>query len=292
MESIPPGSDIASERAASTTAIGAARLRAAHLLIDDPPPIFEDALAVRLLDQGAASSIREHPDRFRTPASLAIRCDVVVRSRYAEDRLAEAVRRGVRQYAILGAGLDTFAYRQPAWADHLGIVEVDHAASQADKRERLKRAGMMPPPNLRYAAADLEANDLASTLVAAGLDRTKPAFVVCLGVLIYLSEGAAEAIFTMAAGLAAGSELVFTFSRPDASTVRPPSPASAASHMAAIGEPWRTRFEPEALAARLKASGFNSIGFLFAQDVAERYLSGRNDGLRAPSRVVLANATV
>ena len=280
MELIPPGSDAPFERGASTTAIGAARLRAAHLLIDDPPPIFEDALAVRLLDPGAASSIREHPDRFRTPASLAIRCDVVVRSRYAEDRLAEAVRRGVRQYAILGAGLDTFAYRQPAWADDLGIVEVDHAASQADKRDRLKRAGITPPPNLRYAAADLEANDLAS------------AFVACLGVLIYVSEGAADAIFAMAASLAAGSELVFTFSRPDASTVRPPSPASAASHMAAIGEPWRTRFDPEALAARLEASGFNSIGFLFAQDIAERYLSGRNDGLRAPPRVVLADATV
>ena len=262
-----------------------------HLLLDDPPPVFEDPLALRLLGPGARRAIREHSDRFRTPASLAIRCDVVVRSRYAEDRLAEAVRRGLRQYVILGAGLDTFAYRQPAWADDLQIVEVDHAASQADKRDRLQLAGMEPPPNLRYAAADLEANSLASALAMAGLDTTKPAFVACLGVLIYLSEGAADAIFAMAASLAAGSEFAFTFSRPDVPT-HPPMPRSAAARMAAIGEPWRTRFDPEALVARLKSAGFSSIRFLFAEDITERYLSGRNDGLRAPSRVVLTDATV
>jgi methyltransferase (TIGR00027 family) len=198
----------------------------------------------------------------------------------------------VRQYVILGAGLDTFAYRQPEWARDLGVLEVDYAASQADKRDRLKRAGLGAPPNLRYAAVDLEANDLSSALMAAGLDITKPAVVACLGVLIYLSEGAADAIFATAARLAAGSEFIFTFSRPDASTARPPSPASAASRMAAIGEPWRTRFDPGALAAKLESSGFSSIGFLFAQDITERYLSERNDGLRAPSRVVLADATV
>ena len=292
MESIPPGPNASSKRTASLTAVGAAGLRAAHILLDDAPPILDDTLASRLLDARAASSIREHPDRFRTPGSLAIRCDVVVRSRYAEDRLADAVRRGVRQYVILGAGLDTFAYRQPAWATELQIVEVDHAASQADKQNRLKRAGIETPPNVRYAAADLEANDLASAFVSAGLDRTKAAFVACLGVLIYLSEDAADAIFATAASLAAGSEFVFTFSRPDASTARPPALASAAAHMAAIGEPWRTRFDPDAVAAKLKSSGLSSIGFLFAEDVTERYLRSRNDGLRAPSRVVLADATV
>jgi methyltransferase (TIGR00027 family) len=263
-----------------------------HLLLDDPPPIFEDRLALRLLDPGAERAIRDHSDRFRTPASRAIRCDVVVRSRYAEDRMADAVRRGVRQYVILGAGLDTFAYRQPAWASDLRIVEVDHAASQLDKGARLNRAGIGPPPNLRYAAADLEADALAPVLEAAGLDTTKPTFVACLGVLIYLSEGAADAIFAMAAALVAGSELVFTFSRPDASTARPLSPGSAAAHVEAIGEPWRTRFDPDALAARLKSAGFSSTTFLFAGDVTERYLRGRRDGLRAPSRVVLADAMV
>jgi len=284
--------DPSSDRTPSKTALGAARLRAAHLIVDDPPPIFDDPLALRLLDPGAERTIRERADRFRTPASRTLRCDVVVRSRHAEERLAQAVRRGVRQYVIIGAGLDTFAYRQPAWAGDLRIIEVDHAASQLEKHARLRRAGIEPPTNLRYATADLESDDLAPLLAAAGLDTTRTAFVACLGVLVYLSEGAAASIFATAAGLPPGSEFVFTFSRPDAATVGAPSPGSAAAHVAAIGEPWRTRFGPESLASRLEAMGFGSVAFLFAEDVAERYLRGRNDGLRAPSRVVLAHATV
>jgi methyltransferase (TIGR00027 family) len=202
------------------------------------------------------------------------------------------VLRGVSQYVILGAGLDTFAYRQPAWASDLRIVEVDHAASQLDKRARLRRAGIGAPPNLRYAAADLEADAITPALEAAGLDTTKPVFVACLGVLIYLSEGAADAIFAVAGELAAGSEFVFTFSRPDVSTIHPPMPGSAAAHMEAIGEPWQTRFDPATLAARLKTIGFRWVGFMFAEDVTERYLRGRKDGLHAPLRVVLADAVV
>jgi methyltransferase (TIGR00027 family) len=284
--------DRAASRTASRTALGAARLRAAHLLVDDPPPILDDALALRLLDPEAARAIQEHADRLRTPVSRALRCDVLVRSRYAEDRLAEAVRRGIRQYAILGAGLDTFAHRQPGWAGDLHIIEVDHAASQLDKRARLRRAGIEEPSNLRYAVADLEAGGLRHQLEAAGLNPTQPAFLACLGVLIYLSESAAERIFAMTGSLAAGSEFVFNFSGPDASTEGPPLPGSAPARMAAIGEPWRTRFEPEALASRLKAAGFGSVEFLFADDVTERYLRGRKDGLRAPKRVVIADATV
>jgi methyltransferase (TIGR00027 family) len=287
-----PENDPSSERTASQTALGAARLRAAHLLLDDPPPILGDTLALRLLDPGADRAIRENPDRFGTPAWRTLRCDVVVRSRFAEDRLAEAVRHRVRQYVILGAGMDTFAYRAPAWASDMRIVEVDHLASQLEKQTRLKRARIDMPPNLRYAAADLEADDLVAVLRAAGLDDAQPTFFACLGVLIYLSEDAAGAIFTMTARFPAGSEFVFTFSRPDASTARPPSPGSTAAHMAGVGEPWRTRLEPDALVARLKTAGFGSVSLLFSEDVNERYLAGRNDRLRAPARVVLADAIV
>jgi methyltransferase (TIGR00027 family) len=294
MEQTTPEDDPSSERVASRTALGAARLRAAHLLLDGPPPILDDRLALRLLDPNAANEIRDQADRYRTPVSRALRCDVVVRARFAEDRLSDAVRRGVRQYVILGAGLDTFAYRQPTWASDLRIVEVDHAASQADKRTRLSRAGIETPPNVRYAAADLETGDLPSVLGAAGLDNAKPTFVACLGVLVYLSEAAADSIFAMAAGMAEGSEFAFTFSRPVASTAGVPFPGSiaAADAVAAIGEPWRTRFEPDALSARLRSIGLGSVSLLFAQDVTEKYLAGRSDGLRAPSRIVLADATV
>jgi methyltransferase (TIGR00027 family) len=291
-EPISPDSDRASDLTASRTALGAARLRAAHLLLDDPPAILDDPLALRLLAPQVAREIRLHPDRLRTPVARALRSEVLVRSRYAEDRLADAVRRGLGQYVLLGAGLDTFAYRQPAWAAALRIIEVDHPASQLDKQARLRRAGIAAPPNVRYAAADLEADALYPTLEAAGLDAGQPAFVACLGVLIYLSEGAADEIVAMVAKLPAGSEFVFTFSRPDAWTAGPPAPGSPAARVAAAGEPWRTRSEPDAVEARLRAAGFRSFRFLYAEEVDRRYLRERSDGLRQPARVVIADATV
>ena len=291
-EPIPPDGGDQSDRPASTTALGAARLRAVHLLLDDPPPILNDVLALRLLDPGAARAIEEQPDRWRTPLARSLRGEVVLRSRYAEDRLADAVQRGVRQYVILGAGLDTFACRLPAWAAGLRIIEVDHAASQRDKQARLGRAGIAPPTNLRYAAADLEADGLAPRLEVAGLDTRQPAFVACLGVLIYLGQGAADTIFTLAAGLPAGSEFVFTFSRPDGSTAGPPAPGSAAARVAAVGEPWRNRYDPVALAGRLRVAGFRSVSLLSVEDVTARYLRGRTDGLIQPRRVFIADAVV
>ncbi|MGO9177956.1 MAG: SAM-dependent methyltransferase [Candidatus Limnocylindrales bacterium] len=287
---VPPDSDRASERTASSTALGAARLRAAHLLLDDPPPILDDPLAIRLLDPEVAHAIHEHPDRLRTPVARALRTEVLVRSRYAQDRLADAVQRGVGQYVLIGAGLDTFAYRQPAWSAELRTFEVDHAASQRDKQARLRRAGIAVPPNVRYAAADLETDALGSRLEEAGVDHAKPVFVACLGVLIYLRDDAADAIFAWAARLPAGSEFVCTFSRPDAWTVGPPASGSPAARVAAAGEPWRTRVEPNAMVARLRAAGFRSVDLLFAEDVTERYLRGRTDGLFQPSRVVIADA--
>jgi methyltransferase (TIGR00027 family) len=281
-----------SNRTTSATALGAAGLRAAHLLLDDPPPVFRDPLALRLLEAGADRTILEQSDRFRTPASRAIRSDVLVRSRYAEDRLAEGVRQGIRQYVILGAGLDTFAYRQPPWARDLQIIEVDHAGSGRDKRERLDRAGITVPPNVHYASTDLEVDALGSVLQEAGLNTSRPVFVACLGVLIYLSAAAAETIFATAGNLPPSSEFVFTFSRPDASTAGPPAAGSAAARVAAAGEPWRTRFEPDVVVARLRAAGFRSVSLLVAGDITERYLHDRIDGLRAPARGVIADAVV
>jgi methyltransferase (TIGR00027 family) len=278
-------------RAASTTALAAARLRAAHLLIDDPPPVLNDYVALRLLGPEAEQMIREDAVRLRTPLYCALRGDAVVRSRYAEDRLAAAVRSGTRQYVILGAGLDTFAYRAPAWAKGLRIFELDHAASGADKRARLASARIPLPANLRYVGADLEADACLPALEAAGLDLTKPVFVTCLGVLIYLSETAANAIFALISGFSRGSEFVCEFSRPEASPARAASLSSALARVAAVGEPWRSRFEPDTIVSRLGAAGFDSIRLLFAEELTERYLQGRDDGLRFPSRVVLVDAT-
>src|SRR5262249_15993975 len=141
------------ERAASTTALAVATLRAAHQLFDSPR-VLEDPVVLQLLDAEGITRIRENPDRFEIPQVRRLLKHVVMRSPIAEDRLAEAVARGVQQLIVLGAGFDTFAYRQPAWASALRIFEVDHPASREAKRTRLAAAGIEIPTNVEHVAID------------------------------------------------------------------------------------------------------------------------------------------
>jgi methyltransferase (TIGR00027 family) len=291
---VPPVGDD-SDTAPSTTAVGAAALRAAHLLIDEPPPILDDPVSLRLLDPEAEEAIRAGAERLRRPGSLALRCGIVVRSRFAEDRLATSVMRdGVDQFVLLGAGLDTFAYRQPRWARPVRIFEVDLPAGQADKRARLARAGIAEPRNVGYVAADFGSQDLVERLAVSGFDPRRPAFAAGLGVLIYLTVESVERVFDAVSKLAAGTRFVFTFTRPQAG---PPAAASAAlragsvaGRVAALGEPWRSFMEPAAVEEGLRRRGFRVVTFTFAEDVAREYLAGRSDGLYQPARAVLADA--
>ena len=134
-----------SDRTASRTAWGVTVLRAVHQLIDDEPRILDDQVATRLIDAETLGAIRNHPEQFRTAPARALRAQVVIRSRYAEDRMSEAIWRGVTQCVILGAGYDTFAYRQPVWGLALRIFEVDHPATQEAKRQHLKDSGIEVP---------------------------------------------------------------------------------------------------------------------------------------------------
>src|SRR5438552_2906084 len=122
-----------SDHEPSKTALAVAALRAVHHLIDAFPKILDDPISLQLVDPHLREFITTHPDRYQTPASRALRSHVLVRSRYAEDRLAEAAARGLDQLLILGAGFDTFAYRQPEWAQRLHILEIDQPASQHEK---------------------------------------------------------------------------------------------------------------------------------------------------------------
>jgi methyltransferase (TIGR00027 family) len=285
------GSVPAPGRAPSSTSLSAATLRAAHLLIDEPPPILDDRVALRLLGADAAERIRAAAERFRAPSARLLRTEIVVRSQFAEDALENAARRGICQYVILGAGLDTFAYRQQAWTTGLRIVEVDHPASQRDKRQRLERAGIAVPSNVAYVAADLETDPLADSLRAGGLDPSRPAFVACLGVLIYLTEAAVGTVFEAVGTMPHGSEFVFTFSRP-AGSDGPDRRSSTAARVAARGEPWITRFEPRTLEDRLTVAGFSSVDLVGPEEIEARYLAGRTDGLRQPPRAWIAHARV
>ncbi len=156
---------------------------------------------------------------------------------------------------------------------------MDHAASQLDKQARLRGAGIAAPPNLSCAAADLEADALIPRVASAGPNPLQSTFVACLGVLIYLREGTLDAIIAMVTKLPTGSQFVFTFSRSDVATAGSPAPGSPAARVAAAGEPWRTRIEPEAVEAMLRTAGFRSLAFLDPEDVDRRYLNVMKTGL-------------
>jgi methyltransferase (TIGR00027 family) len=275
-------------------------MRAAHQLLDDEPRVLDDPVAPALVDPAALAALRADPARFRTPEALGRRAHVVARSRFAEDRLAAAAARGVAQYVVLGAGLDTFAYRQPAWARGLAVVEVDHPASQADKRARLAAAGVAVPANVAFAAVDLEAaarapapaRALADALAAHGVRPDAPAFVAWLGVMMYLSAGAVDAVFGAVAAMPAGSEIAFTYAPPPPPGVDPADWPSPGHRSATAGEPWRTFFAADALEARLRAMGYADVEFLDAGAAEARYFRGRRDGLPAPRDATIAAARV
>jgi methyltransferase (TIGR00027 family) len=171
------------EGQASKTALGAAARRAIHQLVDDEPKVFSDPIAVRLVEAAAPGTINSYLTTVSPPDLKSSRAGFVLRSRFAEDELARAVARGVRQYVILEAGLDTFPYRQPPFAWELRIFEVDHPATQVWKREALVAAGIPSPPNLSWAPVDFERATLLEGLTVAGLDSTRPSFFSWLGVV-------------------------------------------------------------------------------------------------------------
>jgi methyltransferase (TIGR00027 family) len=274
------------QRNASRTALGVAMLRAVHQLVDGQPKILDDPVAAILFGEELRRLRASHPDQAPDRALMGLRAHVVLRSRYTEERLAEAVRRGVRQYVILGAGFDSFAFRQPDWARDLRIFEVDHHGTQEEKRKRLAQAGLSAPANLEFVAIDFESVSLRDGLRNSGLDFSRPAFFSCLGVMVYLTRDAVDAIFGLVAALPGGSEIAFTYSTND------PALSGLADRVSTMGEPWQTHFEPEQLVRDLHGLGFSEVAMLSPDDADRIYFQGRDDGLCAPRRAGIAAAVV
>jgi methyltransferase (TIGR00027 family) len=183
------------EERASLTAEGVAIQRAMHQTLDEDPEILNDPVAARLVDPSSDSyrSFVEGLERMPPSHRLHRRAYAVMRSRYTEDCLAEALARGIRQYVILGAGLDSFGYRQPSWAQSLRIFEIDHPATQRWKRQRLAAAQMEAPDNVAFAPIDFERVTLKDGLAASGFDFGVRTFFSWLGVMSYLTEQASDA---------------------------------------------------------------------------------------------------
>ena len=252
----------------SLTALGAARLRAAHQVLDGGS-ILADPLAARILGADNEASL-DHAQAH--PSGPRMRWFIAARSRIAEDALNVAVENGARQLVVLGAGLDTLAFRT-ALAGRLRMFEVDHPATQAWKREKLAAAGIAVPDTLSFVAIDFERERLADALGAAGFDPAARSFFSWLGVVPYLTEQAVFSTLGFIAGLPGGAEVVFDYVNPAAAV----APAGRTAHqalaerVAAIGERFQSYFDTERLCSELSKVGFGRADDLGPQRLAARF---------------------
>jgi methyltransferase (TIGR00027 family) len=273
----------------SFTALTAAAARAAHLIVDDEPVIFADTLAETMLGERAGEFIEYHRAHGTHPVLAGARAQVTCRSRYAEEALARGVERGIGQYVLLGAGLDSFAYRSPL-AGRVRVFEVDHPAMQDHKRRVVRAA----PDGVRFVPVDLSRDSLAGALDRAGFDVGRPAFVNWLGVTMYLDQAAIEATVAVLGGFARGTEIVLDYLLP--SGLRDAAGQTYADLVgqaaAERGEPWRSGFAPEAIAGLLARHGFGPT-----KDVAQRAMIpavawDRSDALRPAELFRIAHAAI
>jgi methyltransferase (TIGR00027 family) len=278
----------------SLTAHRVAMLRAAHQILDDPR-VFDDPIALRIVGEQSSSGISSAPDQYRTPIATYLRAFLVARSKYAEDSLAEAIKRGVRQYVILGAGLDTFAYRNPYPSGTLRVFEVDHPCTQAWKRERLDAEHISMPQSLCFVPVDFEKEALEGQLLKAGVRTDEPSFFSWLGVTMYLPADAVMATMrSIALSAARGSEIVFDYAlSPSALGPGDLSDYRAmAARVAALGEPWRSAFDPDLLSADLRAMGLTPAEDLGPDELNARFFKERTDALRVGGRARLIKVIV
>ena len=266
----------------SHTAERVAERRAAHQLLD-VPLVFEDPIAFAVLRPGVADSIRRDPQSYnRSVVGRYLRAFLVVRSRVAEDSLAAAIAGGVRQYVVLGAGLDTSALRNPYASDELRVFEVDHPDTQRTKRSRISTAGIPVPDNLTFVAADLAAVPLGPALHAAGFDEARPSFFSWLGVVPYLEPGDIRTVWGYVGSMSGGTTIVFDYAVTPSSMSIPSRLVIGmmARRVAAIGEPWKSYFDPSTISDELHQFGFSSVEILGGDELNRRYFAGRTDGLR------------
>jgi methyltransferase (TIGR00027 family) len=296
---------------ASMTALGASLMRAVHTRLDRPP-LIDDLWGDRLVSDADRDAILRlglgqlEPAAREQIKALGSREEmltvltrghpnygtVVIRSRYAEDALAAAVAHGVRQYVIVGAGMDSFGLRRPAFAREVVVFEVDHPATQELKLERLAECGVGAPTGAHFVAADLSLEGLGAALARSSFDPLRSAFFSWLGVTQYLTrEANLRTLRAIASCAAPGGELVFSYvdqgdlDRSDSSDVQRFKATGAA-----VGEPWVSGFHPSELGGQLAAVGLRLFEDLGPEDLRERYCAGRGDALSPSAAIHVARA--
>ncbi|TCP56133.1 methyltransferase (TIGR00027 family) [Tamaricihabitans halophyticus] len=265
------------------TAVRVALWRALHVDVDAPPHVFEDQVGLRLVapDEGW----RQRPD-MDPDATSRFRAAIVARARFIEDLVTEQATRGVDQYVILGAGLDTFTQRRPEIGARLRVFEIEQPETQAWKRRRLVELGYPIPDWLRLVPVDFEAGQSWwEQLVAAGFEPNRPAVIASTGVTMYLTKEATAAMLRQIAGLATGSTLAMTFLLPAElldDTDRAGLETSAKGAQAS-GTPFVSFYTPQEMLAMARETGFREVGHVAGAALGERYFAGRSDGLRPSS---------
>src|SRR5689334_2002034 len=264
------------------TAVRTALWRALHVEVDAPPHVFEDKVGLQLAAPDDDWRSRPDMSSFTRP----FRASIIARARFVEDLVEEQAVRGVEQYVILGAGLDTFAQRRPELVSQLRVFEIDQPGPQEWKRQRLIDLGFGIPSNLRLVPVNFEAGDAWwERLLASGFDAARPAVVASTGVSMYLTKDAIIATLRQVATLAPGSTFVMSFMLPIEmldDEVRPGVERAAAGARAS-GTPFISFFTPDEMLALARDAGFRVVRHVSADMLAEHYFAGRTDGLRPPS---------
>jgi methyltransferase (TIGR00027 family) len=272
--------------------LNVANERVVHQMLDNPK-IFEDPLALRIIGAEAESKLRLSLAQVQKPEERAFRAGVMVRNRYAEDELARSIQRGVRQYVILGAGLDTFAYRNPF--PLLRVFEVDHPATQAWKRSCLEKAAIPIPASVTYVSVDFDRQTMTDALRQSGFRSDELTFVSFIGVVRYLSPEVFMSVLTsIVSSMRVGSEVVFDFAPPPSQLQR----LRELAYRMIVNWTFKNNgfrpnyFDLESLTRDLKRIGFADVQLFGPKEMNLRYCKHRTDGLRIQNEMHLLKARV
>jgi len=291
---VPKGRKLSDRSAVAPerTAVRTALWRALHVHFDPPPHVFTDEIGLRLLEPAGVWKERHDMLPLITARS---RATIVGRARFIEDLVLEHAARGVRQYVLLGAGLDSFAQRRPESASHLRVFEVDQPGPQAWKRQKLVEVGFGIPEWLRLVPVNFETvGDWKARLTEAGFDAGQPAVVASTGVAAFLTREAILGKLRSVAELAPGSTFAMTFLLPLELLEAEDRPARRKTEEFArtSGTPWRSLFAPDDMLALAREAGFKEVRHVSAADLTQRYFFGRADGLRPSSSEEILVATI
>lgn len=264
------------------TAIRTALWRALHVQADAEPHVIEDEVGLKLI--APEDDWRKRPD-MDVHIISRLRASIVARARFVEDLIIEQFRQGISQYVILGAGLDTFAQRRPEIASKLQIFEIDQPATQIWKQRRLVELGFGIPEWLHFVSVDFEVSSWWEELLKAGFDVSRPAFMSCSGVTLYLTRDAIISTLKQIAALEKGSVLAMAFYLPIELLDEEDRPLQliAEKGARASGTPFVSFFSHEEILALAREAGFRKFETVSSKDLAGRYFSGRTDNLSPAS---------